>query len=1203
MAKGNSVKIRIDGDASDLEKEITGSVRTANSAAAKMEAAFQRAAKARSEFAKNAAIAAKEDITVTIKGDSSQLKKELSDTQKAAENAADKMQEGMEKAADGASEVVEENKKIISQKEELNDVYDEIGDDAEKASSKVQQMAIRAKMGLADVKAGIDLATQAVKTFASVAEKGIAYNATIEQLKTSFEVMTGSAEKATDVVERLRVMGAETPFETADLAKTTQLLMQYGFNADEAIDRMKMLGDVAQGNTAAMNSIALGYAQMASAGKVNLVDIKQMINGGFNPLQEISERTGESMASLYDRISKGKMTVDEITESMRHATSEGGRFYQSMEKQSQTLNGQLSTLKDNADQLLGSLTEGVSEGLRDQLLPFANNLVSELQTAFDEGGHQGLVNKASEMIPDLLDLMTAKLEKGTPGLVQKLSQNSSKLLQAALPGALKMGAAVTPQIAQGLFEIAGSLVGDLVGMLPELAPVVMEGFVDLFAASYRGIDKGLESVFEGIASAIHGGKTKVAGAWVSDEQLAKFNFKIDTNLVEVESAIEDAYSEIRTALQTDLLTDTQREEIEGMIGEDYDSIKAKLMSFGLTEAEAAPLAETISTAGKTITDAFKGIDVGVDASTLAKWTVEANGSRLLLRDKLKKAGLTDGDINEVLGVYDEMTGKVKDGTPNIMQEIYDKLTDGKPDDKQTVESLKGQIESYISGLLAELETTYKTKLGELDTTAADYEEKKKALDEWYATTKASITEMDTGMRSLVTELANAPTAVVQSKLAEFAALEQQLLGIEQDIDRLNEKARTAAENAFNVVRSGTRTDESTIEQAVNLKITEFALDTQAAEDARDAAIAELNASGKTGEAYEVELGEIEAKYTVDTQAAEERFNTAFAQIIRGIAESEGNLDEINRAGELFGAKMDLQSFLDNMFTEAGGLNTEALSGVSSTLATLLGSAFSSDMLQAYAAEGNTEGISSYINQMLSTLDVELDESAQAAFGERIGSVYQTLLDSGLAEGTAFDTSTIEGQLSAIFATVDFGSIASGVQSQATAAAVSVATEATDAEKSAAFDGSKTAGETVPTGTAVGIGARAHVAINAAAAMARAVVAKIRAVFDSHSPSRVAMSIGGDFGEGMSIGLQKSMANAVAVAQRMSGQIVTSADISQSMRVNIPTLTQDIILANEQSDRSVSLYVNGKELGRVMATDNQLAQNRYNRSIALGVGKK
>ena len=41
---------------------------------------------------------------------------------------------------------------------------------------------------------------------------------------------------------------------------------------------MSMLGDIAQGNADAMNSIAMGYAQMSSAGKVNLQDIRQMIN-------------------------------------------------------------------------------------------------------------------------------------------------------------------------------------------------------------------------------------------------------------------------------------------------------------------------------------------------------------------------------------------------------------------------------------------------------------------------------------------------------------------------------------------------------------------------------------------------------------------------------------------------------------------------------------------------------------------------------------------------------------------------------------------------------------------------------------------------------------------------------------------------------------------------------------------------------------
>ena len=75
---------------------------------------------------------------------------------------------------------------------------------------------------------------------------GLKYNASIETYQTSFEVMTGSAEKAAEAVERLKKIGAETPFELPDLADTTQLLMNYGFTADEAIEKMMMLGDISQ---------------------------------------------------------------------------------------------------------------------------------------------------------------------------------------------------------------------------------------------------------------------------------------------------------------------------------------------------------------------------------------------------------------------------------------------------------------------------------------------------------------------------------------------------------------------------------------------------------------------------------------------------------------------------------------------------------------------------------------------------------------------------------------------------------------------------------------------------------------------------------------------------------------------------------------------------------------------------------------------
>ena len=143
-------------------------------------------------------------------------------------------------------------------------------------SSKRRAAFFPASKGVAK---GVGIAYTAMSAAMSVAGvASVKYNATIEQLQTSFATMTGSAEKAADVVDRLRAMGAATPFEMADLASVTQMLMQYGFTADDALEKMRMLGDIAQGNSEAMNSIAMGYAQMSSAGKVNLQDIKQMIN-------------------------------------------------------------------------------------------------------------------------------------------------------------------------------------------------------------------------------------------------------------------------------------------------------------------------------------------------------------------------------------------------------------------------------------------------------------------------------------------------------------------------------------------------------------------------------------------------------------------------------------------------------------------------------------------------------------------------------------------------------------------------------------------------------------------------------------------------------------------------------------------------------------------------------------------------------------
>lgn len=204
------------------------------------------------------------------------------------------------------------------------------------------------------------------------------YQKSMEYYTTSFTVMTGSADKASETVKKLADIGAKTPFDMPQLADATSLLMNFGFNADDAVDSMMMLGDISQGSADKLESISRAYGKMNSAQKVSLEDINMMIDAGFNPLQEISEHTGESMQSLYDRISKGKMSVDEITESMKRSTSEGGKYFKSMDAQSQTLDGRLSTLSDTINSKLGEALQPILQKAADEWLPNITNAIDNM---------------------------------------------------------------------------------------------------------------------------------------------------------------------------------------------------------------------------------------------------------------------------------------------------------------------------------------------------------------------------------------------------------------------------------------------------------------------------------------------------------------------------------------------------------------------------------------------------------------------------------------------------------------------------------------------------------------------------------------------------------------------------------------------------------------------------------------------------------
>jgi tape measure domain-containing protein len=194
--------------------------------------------------------------------------------------------------------------------------------------------------------------------------------ADMEVQEAAFETLLGSAEAARGMLQELTDFSAKTPFQLKDLAQATKTMLSFGIAQEKIMPNLQSLGDIAQGDSEKLKSLTLAFSQIQSTGRLMGQDLLQLINAGFNPLLEISEKTGESMADLKERMSDGAISAEEITNAFISATSEGGRFFGGMEKASQTLTGQISTLKDNVA-ILGR--EIVS-----QLLPVIKKIVAQV---------------------------------------------------------------------------------------------------------------------------------------------------------------------------------------------------------------------------------------------------------------------------------------------------------------------------------------------------------------------------------------------------------------------------------------------------------------------------------------------------------------------------------------------------------------------------------------------------------------------------------------------------------------------------------------------------------------------------------------------------------------------------------------------------------------------------------------------------------
>lgn len=175
-----------------------------------------------------------------------------------------------------------------------------------------------------------------------------------QSMQTAIETMVGK-DMADELIPHIKELAKISPLTMSDMVGAEKMMLGFNIQAEDTIKYLKALSDISMGESSKFNSLTLAFSQMSAAGKLMGQDLNQMINAGFNPLQIISEKTGKSIATLKDEMSKGAISAEMVQQAFLDATSAGGKFYNMSENASKTINGQLSMMQDALDNVFNEL--------------------------------------------------------------------------------------------------------------------------------------------------------------------------------------------------------------------------------------------------------------------------------------------------------------------------------------------------------------------------------------------------------------------------------------------------------------------------------------------------------------------------------------------------------------------------------------------------------------------------------------------------------------------------------------------------------------------------------------------------------------------------------------------------------------------------------------------------------------------------------
>lgn len=250
------------------------------------------------------------------------------------------------------------------------------------AVRNLQQINAASKAATAGVDGLKAAATRLIGVFAGVSALKFVFAKTseLETQTRSLETLTGSAEKARQIISELQRIGAITPFTSTELIDAAKRLQAFGVEADKVVETTRRLADVSGATGAELQGLVTAYGQVQAKGRLQGEELLQFQERGVALQEELKKMYGLTGEEFQKALGKGRISAEAVEVALNRLTEVGGKYANGAVAQSTTLSGKLSTLVDGVENIARKIGEVLKPAL-DEILNLAIAVVNKINQA------------------------------------------------------------------------------------------------------------------------------------------------------------------------------------------------------------------------------------------------------------------------------------------------------------------------------------------------------------------------------------------------------------------------------------------------------------------------------------------------------------------------------------------------------------------------------------------------------------------------------------------------------------------------------------------------------------------------------------------------------------------------------------------------------------------------------------------------------